>query len=420
MVTRQESDVVGRMACSKGQLLGLVKRKLTLAAAPVAFSLTACWVAVGVWLPEAHAHFQWELRALGALLSLPGFALCHWVGVSFFTPAGQALAALTSFTFYWWCQRHRQLRTAPSVRIVPVPTAGPRAALQPIPSEPPTFARRTFLRGSMGAVAVVALGGYGAGERAHVQLTRRRLALEGLPKQLEGLRVVLMADLHVGRNNSVQFLSGVVDQVNRLEPDLVLIPGDFLEGVGGTFDDAATVLSGLRPRLATLGTLGNHDHWEGVDEGGREKLEAAGLRLLDNTRLILTPDRRLVASGSAGLVLAGVGDLWAGTVDFDAALAGLPESAPRLLMSHNPDVAEEVRTPHRVDLMLSGHTHGGQIRLPGVGAPAVPSRYGEKYAAGWVEGPNFPVYVTRGIGSTGIPIRVGSTPELVLFELTQA
>jgi predicted MPP superfamily phosphohydrolase len=96
---------------------------------------------------------------------------------------------------------------------------------------------------------------------------------------------------------------------------------------------------------------------------------------------------------------------------------------PRLLLSHNPDAAEDprfLRARHRVDLMLSGHTHGGQVRLPVVGAPVIPSKYGQKYAAGLVQGPRCPVYVSRGLGLSGLPVRFGVPPEIVLFELQRA
>ena len=96
---------------------------------------------------------------------------------------------------------------------------------------------------------------------------------------------------------------------------------------------------------------------------------------------------------------------------------------PRILLSHNPDVAEEpglLNSGHRVDLILSGHTHGGQIRLPLIGTPVTNSRYGSKYAAGLVQGPRCPVFISRGIGTTVLPIRLGVPPEIALIELHRA
>ena len=119
----------------------------------------------------------------------------------------------------------------------------------------------------------------------------------------------------------------------------------------------------------------------------------------------------------------GVGDLWTDQQRYDDALGGVPSSMPRLLLSHNPDVAEDaaLRDPsRRVDLMLSGHTHGGQIYVPFMGTPVVPSRYKGKYARGLVQGPAFPVFVCRGVGHTVMPVRVGIRPELAVIELTRA
>ena len=125
-------------------------------------------------------------------------------------------------------------------------------------------------------------------------------------------------------------------------------------------------------------------------------------------------------TSAEGLCLAGVGDLWTDRQLYARALAGVPGTTPRLLLSHNPDIAEErafVSSGFRVDLMLSGHTHGGQIYIPGLGTPILPSRYGQKYAQGLVQGPTCPVFVSRGLGTALLPLRVGVPPEIAVIEL---
>ena len=117
------------------------------------------------------------------------------------------------------------------------------------------------------------------------------------------------------------------------------------------------------------------------------------------------------------LSIGGVGDLWEDAVDFERALGGCPTGTPRLLLSHNPDVAEQLPAGADVDLMLSGHTHGGQVRLPLFGSPFVPSRFGDKYAGGLVRGPRCRVLVSRGVGATVLPMRFGVRPEIVLLTL---
>jgi predicted MPP superfamily phosphohydrolase len=142
--------------------------------------------------------------------------------------------------------------------------------------------------------------------------------------------------------------------------------------------------------------------------------------MLDNARCFLGSNRTLQALASRGLCFAGVGDLYQDRQDYQAALGGLPAAMPRLLLSHNPDVAEEKRfiaSGLRVDLMLCGHTHGGQVRIPLVGTPVVPSRYGQKYAAGLVRGPVCSVFICRGVGLSVLPVRMGVRPEVAILEL---
>jgi predicted MPP superfamily phosphohydrolase len=181
-------------------------------------------------------------------------------------------------------------------------------------------------------------------------------------------------------------------------------------------------LAGLRAKLGVVGVLGNHD-WREDGPLSQRELTRAGVRLIDNGRLFVAPSRRLSDAPSEGLCVAGVGDLWTDRQDYGRALGGLPADMPRLLLSHNPDVAEEpafVESGYRVDLMLSGHTHGGQIYLPGVGAIVTMSRYGQKYVRGLVRGPTCPVYVSRGLGMAMLPVRFGSVPEVAVIELRSA
>jgi predicted MPP superfamily phosphohydrolase len=124
-----------------------------------------------------------------------------------------------------------------------------------------------------------------------------------------------------------------------------------------------------------------------------------------------------VSAGKDELWLAGVDDLWWGKPDLDLALREVPAGAEVILLSHNPDFAEVSPDP-RVGLMLSGHTHGGQVYLPVVGAPWMPSRYGDKYRAGLVRGPASQVFVSRGLGESGIPLRLNSPPEINLLTLS--
>ncbi len=282
--------------------------------------------------------------------------------------------------------------------------------------------RRRFLRASLviaGAGAATGLGYALLGEPRRPEVTHRTIRLKGLHPNLAGLRLVQLTDIHHGPWLSLPYVQEVVRLTNALSPDVVLLTGDYVHQSMAYVQPVVQELARLRPGIATLAVLGNHDWWENVALTRREFAEAR-IPLLDNSRRVLRPDRRLVAEGKEGLAVCGIGDLWTDHQDYDRALGSLPESMPRILMSHNPDVAEEPRFIHsglRVDLMLSGHTHGGQIRLPFLGTPGIPSRYGQKYAQGLVQGPVCPVFVSRGIGVSMLPLRIGVAPEIAILEI---
>jgi predicted MPP superfamily phosphohydrolase len=173
--------------------------------------------------------------------------------------------------------------------------------------------------------------------------------------------------------------------------------------------------------VGVVGVLGNHD-WYGDGVAMQAALDRVGVRMLRNQRLWLDGQRRLSTSPLPdAMVIAGLADLSEDRVDVRAALGGLKDAVPRIVLAHQPDTAEmpELAGPDgpRVDLMLSGHTHGGQVRIPFLGTPGIPSNYGQKYAGGLIAGPRFPVLVSRGVGMSVLPVRVGVPPEIGLITL---
>lgn len=231
------------------------------------------------------------------------------------------------------------------------------------------------------------------------------LTIADLPAAFDGLRVCQLTDIHVGGSINPHKLDRIVRQANGLGADFFVLTGDYIEGHQGQWaDPCMRVLAGLNaPKYAVLG---NHDYW-----GGKHLAEEAcdrhGIRLLAN-------EHALIERGDAKLAVAGVVDLWCDRPDLRRALAGVGDDVPRLLLCHNPDFAEEMPR-ERVDLMMSGHTHGGQVRV--FGKHFGPSTYGDKYLAGLVDAGDTKVYVSRGIGTSVVPIRIGAPPELTLFEL---
>lgn len=158
--------------------------------------------------------------------------------------------------------------------------------------------------------------------------------------------------------------------------------------------------------------LGNHDHWLDALGVRREIARHTPIRLIENEHMVLE-------RGGHGLAIGGVGDHWTGIEDPAQAFRGVPPDIPRILVAHNPDLAEELNSPLRIDLQISGHMHGGQIYVPGYGGLLHPSRYGNKFCQGLVQGRSHRVYVTRGLFSTG-HLRLNCSPTVSLITLRTA
>ena len=268
--------------------------------------------------------------------------------------------------------------------------------------------RRTFLNAALATLPGAAIGAsYGLYEAGWVEVVRPTLPLPHLPRAFDGTTVAFLTDLHHGPFTSIDYVTSVVRTTLALRPDLILLGGDYSLKDKKYIAPCFHVLSGLRAPLGVFGVLGNHDYWHGVDET-REGFRSAGITELTNTGA-------WIERGKCRFRLAGVDDLWMGRVNVEAAVGDVKSDEACLLVSHNPDVTEKLRDP-RVGLILSGHTHGGQVVFPG-GAPFVPSHYGQKYLHGVCRGPVATVYVSRGLGCTSIPVRVGSRPELTLVTL---
>jgi uncharacterized protein len=292
------------------------------------------------------------------------------------------------------------------------------------PSKHTAIGRRAFLAKAVSAPVALGMGGawgYGACyEPGHIRFPRYDLAITGLPKALEGFRLAHVSDTHYGPFMSKAFLEDMVTSVNGLDVDMVALTGDYVHKTPRAIGPGIAVLGGFEARLGAMAVLGNHEHWEGADRC-REVFASVKVPVLDNAACFLT-DKGIEShwSGEDAVCLAGIGDLWAGNAFPAKALDGLHKELPRLLLSHNPDVAELLPRHLRVDAMLSGHTHGGQVWLPVKNHPYLPSHFGGKYAGGLCQGPQCPVLVSRGVGLAGIPMRMGVPPEVGIVTLRRA
>ncbi len=250
---------------------------------------------------------------------------------------------------------------------------------------------------------------FGFWRKKRLVVERMDVSLPDLAPAFGDYRIAFLTDLHFSAVVPRWFLETAVTTARALEPDLVLLGGDYLSHSTRYAPGLVGVLRGLEARDGVFGVLGNHDHYVGADVV-RAALASAGVRELRNTSTVI---RR----GGAVLGIAGVGDLRFDAIDFDAALAGLPSAAPRIVLSHDPDVFAYWPEELRLDLMLSGHTHGGQARLPLLGPPYVPSQFGLRYLAGHIRERGRQLYVSRGIGAITAPIRWGCPPEITLVVL---
>jgi predicted MPP superfamily phosphohydrolase len=231
--------------------------------------------------------------------------------------------------------------------------------------------------------------------------------LPGLPAAFDGMTVLLITDIHAGPFLAPRSLLRTFDRFLSLKPDLVLLGGDLITVDEGDFIPHAPAFEALEAPLGVFAVLGNHDYYGGDPDRLRHLMTEVGIQVLHNRSVVLE-------RGGDRLVLAGIDDLNAGQPDLKSALAGAPAGVPLVLLSHNPDVIFEAAR-RGVDLVLSGHTHGGQIRLPGFGALVRMSRYGLDggiYATGGSQ-----LVVSRGLGVTGLPLRTFCPPEAVFLRL---
>lgn len=235
-----------------------------------------------------------------------------------------------------------------------------------------------------------------------------RVAAPGWPSRTPPMRLVLISDVHVaGPDMPPQRLRRIVG--DEIAPDIVLIAGDLVSDKRlatryYSHEDAVAPLAALRPRLATIAVLGNHDHWRD-SAAARQALARAGIRLLDNEAVQLGP-----------IAIGGLDDDFTGRADLPATLAALQAlKGPKLILSHSPDPFPDVAPD--VFLMLAGHTHCGQIAPPLVGPLSTLSRYGRRYACGTVREGGRTLIVSSGLGTSIMPLRLGAVPDIWLVEI---
>lgn len=247
-----------------------------------------------------------------------------------------------------------------------------------------------------------------AGGTGVPRVKEETISVNHLPDGADGLTVAVLADLHVDGITRADRIRKIVERTNALNPDIVIIAGDFVDGTVPVHGDDLRPLADLKARYGVFGVPGNHEYYSGYEEW-MEFLPTLGIRMLNNEH---------VQTGGGAVVLAGVTDPVAGIMgrekpDIRKALAGAPEKGVRILASHQPRLAPEAAA-HGVDLQVSGHTHGGMI----AGIDRLVARFNEGFVSGLYTVGEMKLYVSNGAGIwNGFPIRIGVPSEIVLIRL---
>ncbi len=280
-----------------------------------------------------------------------------------------------------------------------------------------TSTRRRFVTRMFQAGAVLAGTGGGAFsygsliERHRPVVERITIRMPGLGQAWQGFRIVQISDLHLEPMRDPVLLSGVVDTINGLKPDLVALTGDFVTHDASDIAELSAPLAALKAPAGVFACAGNHDVWTGVSKVSRP-LMGHGITFLNNA------GRGLVRQNET-LWIAGLDSVWGGRPLIREAVKARPADAATIMLMHEPDYADTLAMMQTSMLQLSGHTHGGQVCLPGGHPLRLPS-WGRKYAKGLFQVGRMQLYVNRGIGCTDVPVRFACPPEITEITLACA
>ena len=242
-------------------------------------------------------------------------------------------------------------------------------------------------------------------------IDRVEIPIRGLHPGLEGFTIVQIADIHLHPFTHLDVVEKAIDLANSLQPDLTVLVGDYIWRDVESIFMLAPALARLNAKHGVYWIIGNHDIWEGADIV-KAGFASAGIPLLLNQGVP-------ISSGKGTLFLAGLDDGWSGHADLDLALENAPKDAPVIMLLHEPDLADQYAEDGRVALQLAGHSHAGQVRIPGYGAIILPY-LGRKYDMGLYKVQDMWLYTNRGLGVISVPYRINCPPEVTQIVLVQA
>ena len=271
--------------------------------------------------------------------------------------------------------------------------------------------RRQFIKfgGLIGAAGLLA--SYPVLIERYIILTNHyRIKMPNLPQAFSGFRIVHLTDFHYGSLVPLAVIRHVTHRANSLQRDLVVCTGDYVHERTATtqIDTVWPLLGELKAPFGVYSVLGNHDHWANTRRSQQ---------WLQDTNQDLRHKAKAIERDGHRLWIVGAGDLWEDHRDLDEIMSGIPDSDCRIVLAHNPDTADS-QFSARIDLMISGHTHGGQVVIPFVGPPVLPVR-NKTYSSGFKTSPRgMGVFISRGIGWAIYPVRLNCPPEIAVLELT--
>ncbi|AST91574.1 metallophosphoesterase [Sutcliffiella cohnii] len=233
-----------------------------------------------------------------------------------------------------------------------------------------------------------------------------------IPKSFSNMKIVQFSDTHVGHSFTEEDLVEVVNKINKEKPDIVFFTGDLMDDPlhYERAEDLIAILKKINAPYGKFSIYGNHDHGGYGTEIYEEIMNKADFKLLKNENVYIE------AINSEKIYIAGVDDLMLGRPSFTEALDNIPSENFTILLVHEPDIADEISRQFRVQLQLSGHTHGGQVQIPFVG-PIITPPLGSKYVEGFFYINDLTLYVNRGLGTTRQPYRFFAPPEITVFSL---
>lgn len=270
--------------------------------------------------------------------------------------------------------------------------------------------RRAFLSAAFGGMGAACAYGLGY-EPSQLTVERVRVSVRGRGTGIDGFKIVALSDFHLHPFTKLDFLKQAFAVARELQPDLVVMLGDYVDLTVDAIDELVPALSTLDARFGVFAVLGNHDFMKGPTRVA-EALTKGGVGVLRNRAVSFDV-------GESALWLGGLDSCW-GQPDQGEVFSSLPRAAKgvvSVLLAHEPDIADEISRIGGVQLQLSGHSHGGQVNVPGLVHSMLP-RMGKKYAFGGYQVGDLFVHTSRGIGMTGVPVRFRSPPEVTEIILT--